>query len=179
MRPACASRSACLVGWGLPVVGTPDADHRRRRCCHLVESVFPPIRGCSHQSLVRCRVGFQVAAVVLDAEVPLVVSVRQDERVHRAGQRLQDGLALLGDLAPGTRRNGWATALRRSRFRPLPSWPVPAGRRGCGLPTSSGRGVGFGDPVPERTGAPGRAGAPGRVGAPALGLGDGLALVWR
>ena len=99
MRPACASRLACLVGWVLPVVGTPDADHRRRRCCHLVESVFPPIRGCSHQSLVRCRVGFQVAAVVLDAEVPLVVSVRQDERVHLAGLKPQDGLERRGDLA--------------------------------------------------------------------------------
>ena len=99
MRPACASRSACLVGWGLPVVGTPDADHRRRRCCHLVESVFPPIRVCSHQSLARCRVGFQVAAVVLDAEVPLVVSVRQDERVHLVGLKPQDGLERRGDLA--------------------------------------------------------------------------------
>ena len=48
---------------------------------------------------MRCRVGFQVAAVVLDAEVPLVVSVRQDERVHLAGLKPQDGLERRGDLA--------------------------------------------------------------------------------
>ena len=51
-----------------------------------------------------------------------------------------------------------------------PPWrwgtPVPAGRRGTGLPTSSGLGVGR-DGAPGLLGAPARVGAPDRVGAPA------------
>ena len=51
-----------------------------------------------------------------------------------------------------------------------PPWrwgtPVPAGRRGTGLPTSSGLGVGR-EGAPGLAGAPARLGAPGRVGAPA------------
>ena len=48
------------------------------------------------------------------------------------------------------------------RWLPVPGpLPAPAARRGCGLPTSSGRGVGL-EGMPALVGAPGFAGAPGR-----------------